>query len=116
MARILGQHEYLGMLVTACQLSSVQTEAFCFVLNSLSEEGTWAALKGLAVTSLLPSWALPPEPLPGRDRQCLPGCMQSVNLTSGRGLSQTEEPPVGVAQGLAFLLYTVTALTVAPGR
>lgn len=70
-----------------------------------------------------PITPLPLEALPGRDRQCLPGCMQSVNLMSVRGLRQTDEPSAGGAQGLAlfplgqaFLLFTVTVLTIAPGR
>lgn len=103
--------------------SSIETGAFCLALQILEEEGTWAALEGLAVTFLLPSQTLPAEPLPGRDRQCQPGSVQSVNLMSLRGFCQTDEPPVGGARGLAsfplgraFLLLTVTTQTAAPRR
>lgn len=100
--------------------SSIETGAFCLALQILEEE---AALEGLAVTFLLPSQTLPAEPLPGRDRQCQPGSVQSVNLMSLRGFCQTDEPPAGGARGLAsfplgraFLLLAVTTQTAAPRR
>lgn len=68
----------------------------------LEEEGTWAALKGLAVTSLLPSQPLPPEPLPG-ERQAVPArlnakCQPHVTqrLLANRGAPSGGRPGPGL--------------------